>query len=150
MYVDPKYGIVAPDAGTSLDELGGQLVQMIQSFSAALASFDYNGADPNLVLAQVAALEAAMTRREKSARGSGSISAIATGTRLTELAIPFPAGRFDAAPTVVMQYTGGPSNAPNLVIQPTAVTKDGFTARVYNSHASATLTATFNWIAVGA
>lgn len=60
MYVDPKYGLVAPDAGTSLDELGDQFVQMIQSFSTALERFDYNGADPNLVLAKVASLESAV------------------------------------------------------------------------------------------
>ncbi len=149
MYVDPKYGIVAPDSGTSLDDLGGEFVQMIQSFSAALESFDYNGADPNAVLAQVAALEAAMTRREKSARGSGLISAIATDTRHTELAVAFPAGRFDAAPTVVMQYTGGPGNSQYLVLRPTSVTKDGFTAQVYNTHASSTLSTPFNWIALG-
>lgn len=148
-FTHPKFGLVTPDNQTKAKDLGAELKQMGATIEAVLAGFDYNGADPDLVLARVASLEAALTRRDKTASGSGSASAIATGTKLTDVAVSFPIGRFDTPPTVIVQYTGGPGNAQYLVLRPTAVTKDGFTAQVYNTHSSATLLAPFNWIAVG-
>lgn len=57
-YTTPNYGIVVPSPSTRLNRLGVELQQMGMSIEEILESFDYNGADPNLVLTRVAALEA--------------------------------------------------------------------------------------------
>lgn len=57
-YTTPKYGLVVPSPATRLNQLGTQLQQMGISIEEVLDSFDYNGADPNLVLTRVTALEA--------------------------------------------------------------------------------------------
>lgn len=60
----PIYGIPAPSPTTELKNLGAELLAMATGFEAALAAFDYDGADPNLVLARTAALEADRERRD--------------------------------------------------------------------------------------
>lgn len=54
----PKYNLKVPSETTRFRDLGKELREMGASINAALESFDYNGADPNLVLARVAVLEA--------------------------------------------------------------------------------------------
>lgn len=56
-YTTPKLGITVPSPTTRLDRLGMELQQLGESLEQALLKFDYNGVDPNLVLARVAALE---------------------------------------------------------------------------------------------
>ena len=56
----PAYGIVSPSNSTRLADLGRELLDMSTSIVAALQSFDYNGADPNLVLSRVADLESSV------------------------------------------------------------------------------------------
>lgn len=63
-YITPKYGLEVPSPSTRFNELGLELQQMGISIEAVLDSFDYNGADPNLVLSRVAALEAWRTTAE--------------------------------------------------------------------------------------
>lgn len=58
-YTTPDYGIVVPSPSTRLNKLGSELQQMGISIEEVLNSFDYNGADPTLVLSRVASLEAA-------------------------------------------------------------------------------------------
>lgn len=61
----PNFGMKAPSGATKLRHLGPALEEFARSVDSTLAEFDYNGADPNLVLARVLALEtqvAAMTR----------------------------------------------------------------------------------------
>lgn len=53
----PRYDITVPSENTEFRNLGKELRELGESVDAALASFDYNGADPNLVLSRVAALE---------------------------------------------------------------------------------------------
>lgn len=69
-YTTPDYGIVVPSPSTRLNQLGSELQQMGISIEEVLKSFDYNGADPNLLASRVAALEAWRTQ---------------ANTRLTEL-----------------------------------------------------------------
>lgn len=59
-YTHPEFGIVTPDNQTKAKDLGTELKQMGATIEATLKSFDYNGADPNAVLAKVAALEQAV------------------------------------------------------------------------------------------
>lgn len=56
--VIPPFGIVSPSEATPFNKFGEELRLMTESLSDVLAQFDYNGADPNLVLARVNALEA--------------------------------------------------------------------------------------------
>lgn len=61
----PNFGMKAPSGATKLKQLGPALEEFARSVDSTLAEFDYNGADPNLVLARVLALEtqvAALTR----------------------------------------------------------------------------------------
>ena len=53
----PKFGLVAASETTQFKNLGKELREMGVSIESILESFDYNGADPNLVLSRVAALE---------------------------------------------------------------------------------------------
>lgn len=69
-YTDPRYGLTGPSPTTRLDKLGLELQQLITSLSDVLASFDYNGADPNLVASRVAALENKSTRVLANSNGS--------------------------------------------------------------------------------
>lgn len=57
-YTHPRFGIVTPDNQTKAKDLGAELKQMGATIENVLGLFDYNGADPNVVLARVAALEA--------------------------------------------------------------------------------------------
>lgn len=59
----PKYGLVAPSETTRFRDLGKELREMAQSIEDVLESFDYNGADPGLVLSRVTALEGATPLR---------------------------------------------------------------------------------------
>lgn len=54
----PKYGLKVPSESTRFRDLGKELREQGISIESVLESFDYHGADPNLVLARVAALEA--------------------------------------------------------------------------------------------
>lgn len=53
----PTFNITAPSETTRFYNLGKELREFGASVDAALKSFNYNGADPNLLLSRVAALE---------------------------------------------------------------------------------------------
>lgn len=53
----PRYNLKVPSETTMFRDLGKELREFGQSINDALADFDYNGADPNLVLSRVTALE---------------------------------------------------------------------------------------------
>ena len=53
------YNMPSPGPTTKFNKLGAEILAWTNAVDALLASFDYNGADPNLVLARVAALEVA-------------------------------------------------------------------------------------------
>lgn len=55
----PKYNLPVPEGGDLARDLPAHLETMVHGIEAALDSFNYHGADPNLVLSRVAALEAA-------------------------------------------------------------------------------------------
>ncbi|WP_024357257.1 hypothetical protein [Leucobacter chironomi] len=61
MKVLPKYNLPVPEGGDLARDLPAHLEAMAKGIEAALASFDYRGTDPNLVLSRVAALETATT-----------------------------------------------------------------------------------------
>lgn len=56
----PKYGMKVPSETTGFHLLGKEFREMGISIESILESFDYNGADPGLVLARMAAQEAAL------------------------------------------------------------------------------------------
>lgn len=60
----PHYGTRIPSATTHFNALGYELMQFGLDIENLLNAFDYNGADPNLVLARTAALEAWRTVAE--------------------------------------------------------------------------------------
>lgn len=56
-FTHPKFGLVTPDNETKAKDLGAELKQMGATIESVLEAFDYNGADPNAVIARVAAIE---------------------------------------------------------------------------------------------
>lgn len=59
----PNFHINAPSPATKFKDLGAELQQFGLDVDSTLKSFDYNGADPNLVVSRVSALEAHVTNR---------------------------------------------------------------------------------------
>lgn len=70
-YITPKYGIRTPSPRTKFKDLGIELQTMGQSIENLLEDFDYRGADPNRVLAQVQALQA-LTKRQHYYAGTAA------------------------------------------------------------------------------
>lgn len=62
----PKFGLKAVNETTRFKDLGKEMREMGQSIESILEGFDYNGADPNLVLARTAALEEAFAANGKT------------------------------------------------------------------------------------
>ena len=54
----PHYGMRLPNGATQFNRLGAELLQFGLDVDQTLRNFDYQGKDPNLVLARVTALEA--------------------------------------------------------------------------------------------
>lgn len=100
-YTHPRYGIVTPDNQTKAKDLGAELKQMGATIEATLKSFDYNGADPNLVLARVAALETKFT----PSTPANPLTA-AAGWKITE--IQFERTGIFRSLFVIFERTGGP------------------------------------------
>lgn len=80
MYVSSVFGITGPNNQTAFDELGAELQTMLQSIDGVLAGLDYNGVDPNTVIARTVALE--LWRVTATAK----IAALETATAVTDWA----------------------------------------------------------------
>lgn len=147
-YTHPRYGIVTPDNQTAAKNLGAELKAMGASMVSALDSFDYNGADPNLVLARVAALEARAAKRKVGITpyvgDNGGAGGGFTWTNVKTVTFPeaFPAGLI---PSVHIQSVVGADHVSFSHI--ISVTSSGFTFRVERLGATAPASGSIHWTA---
>ena len=56
-FITPNFGLEVPTPATRTKDLGAELLAFGLSIDEVLSQFDYNGADPNLLLSRVVALE---------------------------------------------------------------------------------------------
>lgn len=115
-YTTPKYGITVPSPATQVKELGAELQEMGVSIESVLESFDYNGADPNLVLSRMSALEIEAASLSDRIDVLESVPAEASGVVTLSLSsaapsgtvdITFPPGRFSTAPLIFVTKQSG-------------------------------------------
>lgn len=141
MHVTPIYGFTAPDQQTQVKDLGAELKQMAERAEQILAAFDYEGADPNLVLSRVAALEAAAT--PVPLHGLVQLTP-PSGGGLVSTSITFPPGYFEETPAIMatLHTQAGPTITANVSIA--SRSKTGFTLNLNRSNATATFV---NWAA---
>ncbi len=74
--VTPVYGLETPGPLTLFKDLGAELMAMGQSIENVLKTFDYNGADPNAVIAQVTALNTWIKSGSRTANSDAARAAI--------------------------------------------------------------------------
>lgn len=153
----PPFGLKAVSETTRFRDLGKEMREFAQSVSDTLASFNYNGADPTLVLSRVTSLEherdalweainaIPRTEVDQSSMSVGGTSAGVT----TTLYVPFPVGRFRRIPKVNLQHVGPPAVASATAIRPMAVSTSGFTISAWKSTTGAS-NITVDWTAVEA
>lgn len=95
------FNLAAPSPATKFKDLGAELLAFATSIDNVLASFDYNGSDPNAVLARVAALEAWKTLAEPR------IAALETTLTLANTSIAPSAGTTVKAQTSLRKRGDG-------------------------------------------
>lgn len=125
----PHYQIEVPSPATRFKDLGAELQQFGLDVDRILSEFDYNGADPNLLLSRVVALEtavAALTYPEWRAIRSFPPAGQEAGHTME---VTFPAGRFGVPPAV--QLTKMESIAAKFIPYAVNVTTAGFTLGLY-------------------
>lgn len=130
-YTHPKFGIVTPDNQTKARDLGAELKTMGATIENILELFDYNGSDPDAVIARVAAIEAKLARRKVGITpytgDNGGSGGGFTWTTIKTVTFPepFPVG---LTPSVHIQAVVGADHVGfSHIIN---VTNTGFTFRV--------------------
>lgn len=150
----PIYNIPSPSPNTKFKDLGAELLAYTSQLEALLASFDYNGADPNLVLSRVVALETGLAELETVVDGisvsitqSGTVSSstssgslgIINGTNVT----------FDTPFADYPSIDGYPEGLSSCRIEIYNVTPYGFAYRWRNLASSAQPPGSWRWVATG-
>ena len=130
-----KYGIKHIEGGDRAKDLPTAMAQSAQSIVNALDSFNYNGKDPNLVLARVAAIEAQLS-------GSGPNSLIRQSGQTAPIGTMIASGgTFTAEVTFPKPFASRPMMGAPLLRDTTlfsfsmwiaGVTPEGFTIRLRN------------------
>ena len=137
-YTHPRYNLTTPSETTQFKNLGKELRELGTSLETVLANFDYNGADPNLVLSRVVAIENRLAKLPKDMQGRATNVPCVGGVGV----YPPVTITFDRPFGSVPVVDATPSS-PVATVGVSAITTTGFTITV--QRAGSTTTTTVQW-----
>lgn len=155
----PKFQLKTPSETTLFKDLGKELREFGESVEETLEGFDYTGADPNIVLSRVAALEAWQTAAEGRLAdletaalpypiGSETVASVGSSGSTKQLTVPLPAGRFTSTPFISISPTSPTGHMQYLDWRISSRSASSFTLEVRNT-GSSTRNFSFSWAAIG-
>ncbi|GAA1790959.1 hypothetical protein [Leucobacter iarius] len=132
-YTSPKFRITGPSATSEFRKLGAELQAMLLGIDNTLASFDYNGADPGLVLSRLAALEARVTAAEAATpvvqTGWTGTQSVPAGGFTPEIIITYPRP-FKSKPALALEIVGADARDGQVLIVNGSETATGVRVRL--------------------